>query len=226
MKEKKYNYVYLISDKNGKKYIGEHSSDNLEDEYFGSGILIERALKKYGKENFKKEFLEFFLNKEEAFKAQEKYIQYYNTLHPNGYNLHHKGGWHITNISEEQKKKISKTLMGNIPWNKGLTKQTDERVKKYVESNTNNLKRLGKPAWNKNLTSEIDERVKKYSDAKIGRHHSEKSKKLMSKKLKGKKLSEEHKQKISKNHRRFQSEETKIKIKETKKRNRILLQNI
>lgn len=29
------------------------------------------------------------------------------------------------------RKKVSKSLKGNIPWNKGLTKETDERIKRY-----------------------------------------------------------------------------------------------
>ena len=41
--------------------------------------------------------------------------------------------------SEETLKKISKKLKGNIPWNKGLTKNTDDRIKS---------------SWNKGLTKE------------------------------------------------------------------------
>jgi len=41
---------------------------------------------------------------------------------------------------------------GRIPWNKGLTKETDERVRINVESAGRTKK--GKPSWNKGLTSE------------------------------------------------------------------------
>jgi hypothetical protein len=37
-------------------------------------------------------------------------------------------------ISEETRSKMSEVQKGRIPWNKGLTKETDERVKKYSES--------------------------------------------------------------------------------------------
>jgi len=49
-------YIYKTTNLITKKfYIGKHSSQNIEiDTYLGSGILLERAIKKYGKHNFKK----------------------------------------------------------------------------------------------------------------------------------------------------------------------------
>lgn len=41
--------------------------------------------------------------------------------------------------TEKTKKKISNTLLGNIPWNKGLTAETDERVRRVAEKNTKPL---------------------------------------------------------------------------------------
>jgi group I intron endonuclease len=90
---KMYFYVYLITNIiNKRQYVGEHISNNLDDNYLGSGVYICRAIKKYGKENFQKQILEEYNSKEEAFIAQEKYIEEFNTLIPNGYNISPTGG--------------------------------------------------------------------------------------------------------------------------------------
>jgi len=60
-KEKKYHFIYKTTNiLNGKYYIGMHSTDDLDDGYLGSGNRIRLAVKKHGKENFKREILEFF----------------------------------------------------------------------------------------------------------------------------------------------------------------------
>jgi predicted DNA-binding transcriptional regulator len=111
------NFVYITTNQiNGKQYVGDHSTNDLEkDNYVGSGIYILHALNEYGKENFKREILEHFNTKEEAFNAQEKYIQEYNTLVPNGYNISPKGGLCIKGChSEETKQKIGKSNKGKV----------------------------------------------------------------------------------------------------------------
>lgn len=63
MEELKYNYFYKVTNRvNGKVYFGIHSSDTepQKDSYLGSGAAICRAVKKYGKENFIREEIEFF----------------------------------------------------------------------------------------------------------------------------------------------------------------------
>ena len=50
--------VYRITNMiNGKKYIGKHSTTDVYDGYFGSGVAIKQAINKYGIDNFKKEII-------------------------------------------------------------------------------------------------------------------------------------------------------------------------
>ena len=57
---------------NGKIYIGKHQTKNLNDGYLGSGKSLLRAVKKYGKENFKVERI--FLDSEEEMNELEAFV--------------------------------------------------------------------------------------------------------------------------------------------------------
>lgn len=116
-------------------------------------------------------------------------------------------------------------LINKKQWNKGLTKETDERVKKNSEKlrgikrSEETKKKLsyiqkGRTAWNKELTKNIDERVKRNGEStskgKKGKPSNMKGKKhslearirmsinYNSKGMTGKKHAEETKNKISK----------------------------
>jgi hypothetical protein len=77
---------------NGRYYIGAHSTKNKNDEYLGSGVALNRAIKKYGKEKFTREILYECVSKKEMFEFEEILV---NHRDPMSYNLKRggKGGW-------------------------------------------------------------------------------------------------------------------------------------
>lgn len=106
------NFVYISENLiNGKKYIGSHNGNKKE--YYGSGILISKAIKKYGKHNFRRTILKEYKNIEEARASEEEFIKKYNTLDPNGYNISPTGGLTIYGChSEITRRKIGEALKG------------------------------------------------------------------------------------------------------------------
>ena len=61
---------------NSKKYIGYDTRNNPK--YLGSGSHFKRAIKKYGKENFKKQILEYCDSFKNLLLAEEYWIDYFN----------------------------------------------------------------------------------------------------------------------------------------------------
>ena len=128
----KYYGIYKITNKvNGKMYIGQHTTYNLDDGYMGSGAVMKKALKKYGKEAFTKEWLEFAENAEDLNYLETMYVDEEWLARPDTYNLALGGkvckGWHHT---EESKKKISVAAAGagNGMYGRHHSKETRQKL--------------------------------------------------------------------------------------------------
>lgn len=69
----KIHYTYKTTNLiNNKVYFGKHSQPfGKIDNYFGSGTAILNAIKKYGRQNFIKEIIEFFETSEDAYDAEK-----------------------------------------------------------------------------------------------------------------------------------------------------------
>ena len=163
-------FVYITKNKiNGKKYIGSHTTNELYDNYLGSGILVLKAIKKYGKENFERQILQLCESREQAINLEEFFIKKHKTLIPKGYNIspygnaafpgeknpmYGKDPWNKgINMTNEIKEKISKSLIGNK--RRQNKKHTDETKKKISESTK------GRIPWNKG--KKITEETRKKS---------------------------------------------------------------
>lgn len=180
-----YYTIYKITNKlDSKYYIGQHVTENLEDGYMGSGKLICRAIKKYGKENFIKEYIAFCDSIEEMNKLEENMVI---TIEqdPNSYNLT-KGGNKPPLAKKGRACKRPKFVNGY-----GY-KHTEEALQKIRE-------------WTiKNQPMRNPESRKKLSETKTGVKLSEQHRRAISEShkglpspKKGTKLSKEHKNKLS-----------------------------
>lgn len=108
--------IYKITNKiDGKYYIGKHQTKDLDDGYMGSGNLIQRAVKKHGKDNFTKEIL-FVFDNEADMNAKERELV---VVSEETYNLCEggQGGWSYVNrcglnkkFTEEERKKGSRSF--------------------------------------------------------------------------------------------------------------------
>lgn len=165
--------VYLTTNlKNNKKYIG--ASNKNDPNYFGSGLLIMQAIKKYKKENFKKEIIEededyqfifdretFWIKKKNAVESHE----YYN-LASGG-----KGGKGTLANPDSRRRCLNGLKKGNKTradylrgkkYEEIYEDKADEQRKKRKDANTDvkftkercknmSKARKGKPPWNKGL---------------------------------------------------------------------------
>ena len=83
-----YHFVYKTTNLvNGKIYIGFHKTDDVNDGYLGSGTLLVQAIKKYGKDNFKREILKFFDNVSDALKYERLLVSEEFIKSDNNYNI-------------------------------------------------------------------------------------------------------------------------------------------
>jgi group I intron endonuclease len=176
----------VINRVNGKIYVGKDIFNNPT--YFGSGLIIMQAIKKYGISNFTKEVLEHCKTLKELNIKEQKWIRKLRAQKRGiGYNIMNggDGGDILSNHpnKDEIKKKIAKSLIG-----RKCSKTTRDRISKA---------KIGKFRTEKQkINIRLGVRRHKGTGMK-GHHHTKHSKRLISQHLKGIKLSKESRLKIS-----------------------------
>lgn len=134
-----YGYIYKTTNLiNNKFYIGQHKSSVFDPNYYGSGLLINQAIKKYGKTNFKIEILEWCESLDVMCEKEKYYIKLYDALNKDiAYNISKGGefGDSFTGQSPEKKEQMrikmreSHLQYLSTPEGREQLKKTSERLK-------------------------------------------------------------------------------------------------
>lgn len=199
-----YGYIYLTTNKiNGKKYIGQHTKETFDKSYYGSGIHITRAIKKYGKDNFTCEVLDWAETKEELDELEIEWIAKSDAIHSDEYYNIAPGGGGVGSgefnpnygkpspmrgrkHTEESRKKMSEAHIGVQAGEKCYWwgKQRSDDTKRKMSINRRG-KTAGEnhPMWGKHHSEETKHKL---SEAKKEWCSNEENKKILSEAMKGK----------------------------------------
>lgn len=204
---KKYYFIYKTTlVLTGHYYIGQHSTNNINDKYLGFGHKLHEYIKIYGRENFKREILEYAKDRLELDKLERKYVTK-ELIESDSLCLNLKSGgdsgqW----ISQEALNKTHKIWLNKTPEERALIRQrikenhadcsgeknsfygkkhTDETKQKI--SNSRKGKCVGKenPFYGKTHTEETIKKIKEanakyiaqYGSPRLGQRNTEESKK-------------------------------------------------
>ena len=197
----------------GKIYIGQKPTMETKDEffasnYYGSGRLIAEAVKEFGKENFKREVIDYATTKEELNEKETKWNIFYDATNPEiGYNIALQAWPYFTGCShsQETKKKMSESAKNKPPASAETRKKMREAA---LNRSTETRKKLSEAQKGKTASEETR---KKMSESL--KNPSEETRKKMSKASKGRVVSPETRKKMSEAHKNM-SGETRKKMSE------------
>lgn len=217
-----YGYVYKTTNlTNGKIYIGQHKHDGWDNNYYGSGKILLNAIKKYGRENFSCEPIEYCDTRQDLDEREIYWIDIYRKQ-DNCYNIAKGGGGRSAPLSQETKEKLSKALKGRKIPIETRKKMALRQIGKTLSSDVKT--KISQKLAGRTLS---EEHRAKLSLSHIGQKnpHSEDWRRKVSQANKGRTFSEMSKQKMSLSHRgekhpnygKHLSVETRNKISEANK---------
>ena len=160
---KKYFLIYKTTNQiNQKFYIGKHETYKLDDGYLGSGVVLTSAIQKYGTNNFSKEILYVFDNKDQMESKEKELITEEILSNPMCYNiaLGGQGG----NLGSEVNKKIGQTMSKVLA---GVKKSASHKeaisiAKKAYKPTSNTIEKIKQTAILNYQNMSADEKRKKY----------------------------------------------------------------
>ena len=165
-----YYLIYKITNKlNNKIYIGAHKTKNKEDDYFGSGLLLERAVDKHSQQNFVKEILFELPTKEEMWQKEAEIVNEAFISRDDTYNIKLGGCGGFDYINKNGK---------NIYKNHSeIAKNTSKNNFLHGIDLKNRLIKEGRwESYKKKLSDLLKSKYKKEKFHWTGRHHKHESK--------------------------------------------------
>jgi group I intron endonuclease len=139
-------YVYITKNNiNNRAYVGKKYSTTFDNTYYGSGILLNEAIKKYGKNNFTIEILDWAKTEDELNMMEIYFIENYKNK-TKLYNIAKGGSGGDTRSNHPNKNNISNKQKKSIKmWHSSLS--TEEKKQHSIK--ISNAKK-GKPRTNNN----------------------------------------------------------------------------
>lgn len=126
---------------NNKIYIGLHETNNLDDDYLGSGYFLLKAIKKYGKSNFYKQVLFVFDNRVDMINKEVELVDEEFVNRPDTYNAI-KGGFGLNTLSKIKKREtIEKIRIANKE--RDSTISSKQRIETLLAQDANIFKIMG-----------------------------------------------------------------------------------
>jgi len=165
--ENAYYLIYVtVNDITEEEYLGQHCTFNPKDDYLGSGNLINDAIRKYGRENFKRYIIEECNDIFHLAKREFEWIKAFDAINRDDwYNIDYR--CYPNFIFEYGHKEESKKLMKELAKGKG-------KGRKLTEEHKNNI-RKARMGWVFSEKSKEKMRIKA-----LNRHHTEETKNKIS----------------------------------------------
>lgn len=170
-KQKNYFYIYLTTNLiTGKKYVGQRSChcEIEKDTYLGSGEILKKAIKKYGRVHFLKQILEICYSKDELNQKEMQWIEFFDAVNnPEFYNITGGGTGgntyrflgetklaHIKQIKKEQTKGKNNPMFGHV-WSEESRIKMSQSAKERYKANKSNWGKTGKTGEKNSLSMVI-----------------------------------------------------------------------
>ena len=157
-----YGFIYITTNLiNGKRYIGrccmQTTRPNTWKNYLGSGVILKKAIKKYGKQNFVRTIISFAYNDNELNEQEYFLIKFFNaTIDDNYYNIsetYYYNFWKYA--SDKDKQSMKENLSKNSYWKT----MSEEDIKKKKEIYRQKFLGERNPFFNKHHTQETKNQI-------------------------------------------------------------------